>query len=193
MGNKWKKVPVDVPISELSPLNVECSSTKCEDDLHCFSRYMKKAEKKFGRKGVCYNCGHDSIDWDRIHQNNINDSKYILESLNKELIRKIFTTIKIEKNMIEKAQNEGREKLRAEARKELKKRIGKYNDFIDGRQTPKDAGNIINLAQHATATCCRQCLEAWFNIPMEQQLTELQLEFCTDLVMLYFDEKVPNF
>ena len=106
MGKFQKIIPENVNVigieaGELKKLNITCSSTKCNDGLHCFSRFMKNAEKKYNKKGVCYNCGYDSIDWNRIHKNDINDAKYIFESLNKELMRKLFSTMKIESDVID--------------------------------------------------------------------------------------------
>ncbi|HEX8696179.1 MAG TPA: DUF4186 domain-containing protein [Longimicrobium sp.] len=40
----------------------------------------------------------------------------------------------------------------------------------DGRQTPM-RGHPVFLAQHATATCCRGCLEKWHRIPRGRELT----------------------
>lgn len=176
---------------DIEKLNISCGSTKCNEGLHCFSRYMKSAEKKFG-KGACYNCGEDSIDWQRIHKNDINDAKYIFESLDKELMRKIFSTIKIKQEVIESAKKLSSQSLRMSAKKTLSTRIKKFNSFIDNRQTPLGGDDIVNYAQHATGTCCRKCLQAWHNIPKEQELTEIQLEFCTDLVMLYVNERIKN-
>ena len=34
----------------------------------------------------------------------------------------------------------------------------------DGRQTPM-RGHPVFVAQHATATCCRGCLEKWWKVP----------------------------
>ena len=198
MANNFKRViPDNVNIiglksGDLKPLNIKCGSTKCNDGLHCFSRFMKTAEKKYGKKGVCYNCGHDSIDWSRVHKNDIEDADYIFDSLNKELIRKVFSTIKIEEKAIEIAKTKCFDELRIQAKKTLKQRIGKYNSFIDSKQTPLGEDDIVNYAQHATGTCCRACLEAWHNIPKELELTDSQLEFCTKLVMLYINEKIPD-
>ena len=198
MGRQFKRViPDNVNLrglrsGEINPLDIACGSTKCGDDLHCFSRYMKQAEKKYGKKGVCYNCGNDSIDWERIHKKDIRDVKYVFTSLNKELIRQVFTTMRIEKIAIDEAMKLGRNNLRIQAQKQLKRRIGKYNDYKDGQQTPLGGENIINYAQHATATCCRKCLEAWYNIPKDQELTDLQLDFCTELTMFYINDKIPQ-
>lgn len=195
MGKFQRVIPsktnvIGLMSADIKILDIKCGSTKCEDGLHCFSRYMKSAEKKYQKRGVCYNCGHDSIDWSRIHKNDLNDAKYIFNSLNKELMRKVFDTIQIDKEAIQSAKELSREELKSYARKTLTTRIKRFNIFIDNRQTPLGKGDIINYAQHATGTCCRKCLQAWHNIPKEQELTEVQLEFCTELVMLYVDEKL---
>jgi hypothetical protein len=60
----------------------------------------------------------------------------------------------------------------------------------DGRQTPWE-GNPMFYAQHATATCCRRCLEEWHNIPRGRELTDAEISYCTSLVMLYVNERLP--
>ena len=40
----------------------------------------------------------------------------------------------------------------------------------DGRQTPM-RGHPVFVAQHATATCCRSCLEKWHAIPAGRELS----------------------
>jgi hypothetical protein len=46
----------------------------------------------------------------------------------------------------------------------------------DGRQTPMK-NHPVFIAQHATGTCCRKCLEKWHNIRQGQQLTAEQVEY----------------
>ncbi|MGH9835275.1 MAG: DUF4186 family protein, partial [Blastocatellia bacterium] len=41
----------------------------------------------------------------------------------------------------------------------------------DGRQTPK-RNHPVFIAQHATATCCRGCLQKWHDIPKGRELRE---------------------
>lgn len=41
----------------------------------------------------------------------------------------------------------------------------------DGKQTPF-RGHPVFVAQHATACCCRGCLEKWHHIPAGRALTE---------------------
>ena len=38
-------------------------------------------------------------------------------------------------------------------------------------------GHPIFIAQHATATCCRGCLEKWHRIPRGHELTAAQIEY----------------
>jgi hypothetical protein len=40
----------------------------------------------------------------------------------------------------------------------------------DGKQTPW-RGHPVFVAQHATATCCRGCLEKWYGIPRGRPLS----------------------
>jgi hypothetical protein len=43
----------------------------------------------------------------------------------------------------------------------------------DGRQTPF-RGHPVFVAQHATACCCRGCLEKWHHIPTGRALSEAE-------------------
>jgi hypothetical protein len=61
----------------------------------------------------------------------------------------------------------------------------------DGRQTPLQ-GNAIYYAQHATACCCRKCLEYWHAIPQGRPLTDKELEYCVALIELYLKERLPE-
>ncbi|HYG86004.1 MAG TPA: DUF4186 family protein [Azospirillum sp.] len=57
-------------------------------------------------------------------------------------------------------------------------------DFVDGRLAPADPvnggkqtpfrGHPVFIAQHATATCCRFCLEKWHGIRRGHALNELE-------------------
>jgi predicted Fe-S protein YdhL (DUF1289 family) len=45
----------------------------------------------------------------------------------------------------------------------------------DGKQTPY-RGHPVFVAQHATATCCRGCLEKWHGIARGRPLTDVERE-----------------
>lgn len=46
----------------------------------------------------------------------------------------------------------------------------------DGRQTPY-RGHPVFVAQHATACCCRKCLQKWHRIPQGHELTEAEMQY----------------
>jgi hypothetical protein len=53
----------------------------------------------------------------------------------------------------------------------LNSRLAAANPKNDTKQTPYK-GHPIFIAQHATATCCRKCLETWHHIECGKELNE---------------------
>ncbi|GBQ28802.1 DUF4186 domain-containing protein [Gluconacetobacter sacchari] len=51
----------------------------------------------------------------------------------------------------------------------ITRRLAPAHPARDGRQTPW-RGHPVFVAQHATATCCRGCLEKWHGLAKGQQL-----------------------
>lgn len=60
-------------------------------------------------------------------------------------------------------------------------RLAPAYPFNDGKQTPM-RGHPVFIAQHATATCCRGCLEKWHNIPAGHPLTALQQQYIVTVI-----------
>jgi hypothetical protein len=52
----------------------------------------------------------------------------------------------------------------------IAKRLAPAEISNDGKQTPM-RGHPVFVAQHATATCCRGCLQKWHQIPAGQALS----------------------
>lgn len=61
------------------------------------------------------------------------------------------------------------------ARTLLGQRLAPAEIAGDGRQTPT-RGHPVFIAQHATATCCRGCLEKWHRIPSGRELDEAEMQ-----------------
>jgi len=59
----------------------------------------------------------------------------------------------------------------------------------DGRQTPM-RNHPVFIAQHATATCCRGCLEKWHSIPKGQPLSGDQITHVADVIMNWISEQI---
>jgi hypothetical protein len=187
---KFKRVPADVPVSDLSPLNISCGSTKCDSGLHCFTVHQDAAKKKFGVTSVCYECGRKLDSWDRLHLNNIKDSKFVFKELQNELIRHVYWHMPINKVDKEKALKKGLVKIKDEIIKRITTEIGVAKPFRGG-YTPY-YGNIIYYGQHATASCCRQCIEHWHGIPVGRAMTKDEIEYLSSLVLEYIEERVPE-
>ncbi len=186
---KFTKVPVEIPISDLSPLNINCGSTKCEDGLHCF-RMTKKQIEKAGSAGVCKTCGVNLINWDRVQKQNPRDAEFIFKELKNELIRHVFWHMPIDIKDIERALKRGTSAIDARIVHRLTNIIGIPKPFRNGFTPYK--GDIIYYAQHATATCCRRCMEYWYDIPMGRQLTNEEISFSKELITLYLKERLPQ-
>src|SRR6476646_10634921 len=54
-------------------------------------------------------------------------------------------------------------------------RLAPANIPNDGKQTPF-RNHPVFIAQHATATCCRGCLEKWHHIAKGHQLSEQEIQ-----------------
>ena len=61
-------------------------------------------------------------------------------------------------------------------RKFIEERLAPAEPKNDGRQTPM-RGHPIFIAQHATAACCRGCLEKWHRIPRGRALLEAEIDY----------------
>lgn len=59
----------------------------------------------------------------------------------------------------------------------------------DGKQTPMK-GHPVFIAQHATATCCRGCLNRWYHIPKNRALSEKEERFIVALIMEWIKRKM---
>lgn len=76
----------------------------------------------------------------------------------------------------------GLEVIRSHAADFVRKRLAPENPQNDGRQTPMK-GHPVFTAQHATACCCRSCLEKWHGIPSGKALTEAEQEYIVSVIM----------
>jgi predicted Fe-S protein YdhL (DUF1289 family) len=69
----------------------------------------------------------------------------------------------------------GLETVLEHARRFIDQRLAPGSPARDGKQTPY-RGHPVFVAQHATATCCRGCLEKWHGIARGRPLTDVERE-----------------
>jgi len=71
---------------------------------------------------------------------------------------------------------------------------GKVEPYHDGGQTTDKIGKmtIAHYGQHATATCCRKCIEVWHGIPRGRALTGEEMSYLAELLMAYISFKLPR-
>ena len=170
------------------PLEIKCTNSDCDNDLHCFKRARKMTPAQVG---TCRACGVDLVNWQRLHRRDLADAAHTFEALQHEWIRHHFFHQPIDDHAVRHAQRKGRDQLKEAARSRLEKYLAPANPPRDGRQTPF-AGNAIFYAQHATATCCRTCLEYWHGVPKDRDLSPGELDYCMRLVELFLDQRLPD-
>lgn len=63
----------------------------------------------------------------------------------------------------------------------IEKRLSPATIANDGKQTPM-RGHPVFVAQHATATCCRGCLQKWHQIPSGKILSSAEKEYILSII-----------
>ena len=153
---------------------VTCTNSDCEKDLHSFLRVRPRGQSY--RSEQCRECGVDLVDWQRLDRHDLSDVGNTVASLEWELIRHQYWHQPIDQKALNHAMRKGRLDLRGAVEHRLRKYVGPAKSELrrDGTQTPR-VGNTIYYAQHATATCCRKCIEAWHGIDRDRPLTADEL------------------
>ncbi len=83
----------------------------------------------------------------------------------------------------------GLDKIKIHAYDFIKKRLAPKEIENDGRQTPM-RGHPVFIAQHATATCCRNCLYKWHKIQKDKALSSLEIDYIVTLIMLWIKKEL---
>jgi len=173
---------------------ISCNMHDCNKNLHSF-KTNKTLEKQGYEKGCCRNCHSSLIDWSRLYNKDITDIEYTKSAFKFEMIRNCFWTVKTPTHeMVEKIKNYSVSELDEIIRRRLYTTLHKPKDqnIYDGRQTPIDDNNLIHWAQHATGTCCRSCLEEWYGINANTDITDSEYKYIQYIVKTYIQEKVDS-
>ena len=105
--------------------------------------------------------------------------------LNKSEFRARFHLSEKDKKYISE---KGMDEIRKHAADFVAKHLAPAFPDNDGKQTPM-RGHPVFVAQHACACCCRGCLNKWYRVPMDVELTENQQERIVNLLMAWIDKE----
>ena len=95
---------------------------------------------------------------------------------------KFRSGFKLKNNDIAYINKNGLNKIKSHAYDFINKRLAREIILNDGKQTPTK-GHPVFIAQHATATCCRNCLSKWHKIEKNKQLNEKEIDYIVELIM----------
>lgn len=188
----WNKDP-----EPIKKKRVLCNQAECDRGLHSFKTRMRGGGAARGKKATyrnesCAVCGCRVVDWARLDRREPGDVAYLIESLQKEHVRHRFWTEPLEKADERAALDRGMAGTRRLAAKRVDGLSGPSSSiFRDGTQTPS-SGDVVFCAQHATATCCRKCIEEWHAIDRESTLTDGDKEYLVGLIMEFVCRRVPE-
>lgn len=186
-----------------APLTVTCTQTNCARRVAPVERrhsFQELAGALPGVGGTCRACGVDIVDWELCHANDPLNVKRLVTEMRKELIRDVYWGETLPERIVALALRRDPQLLRESQRRMLARELippEAENPWLRKRTyfaTHHDA-RIVHCAQHATATCCRRCLELWHGIPRERRLTDQELSYLELLTWSYTTERLaePNF
>jgi hypothetical protein len=104
-----------------------------------------------------------------------------LKSLEKSKFRNSFH---LRKYMIKYIDEKGLDIIKKHTIDFIEEKLSPANPKNDGRQTPTK-GHPVFIAQHATATCCRGCLEKWHHIEKGKELNSNEKNYIYCLLITW--------
>ena len=119
-----------------------------------------------------------------IQKNYINNK---LNSLSKSKFRSSFH---LRKYMIDYINDKGMNTIESHTEDFIEKNLSKLLPN-DGKQTPM-RGHPTFIAQHATATCCRGCIEKWYKIPKTKELSIKEKKFIKALIIEWINKELKG-
>ena len=113
-----------------------------------------------------------------------------LEQLFSRLAKSKFRSrFKLGKRELNYLQDKGFTVVEQHARDFVTERLAPALPKNDGKQTPMK-NHPVFIAQHATATCCRKCLQKWHRMERGKELTGQQVDYIVSVIMYWL--RSPN-
>ena len=113
----------------------------------------------------------------------------LLVNLNKTKFRGSFH---LNHKMKEYVVDKGYAKIESDAYDLINKRIVPKYIKNDGKQTPMKQVHPVFIAQHATGTCCRGCLERIHHIEKGRELNAEEIDYIVKVIMIWIKNELES-
>ena len=118
-----------------------------------------------------------------------NNIEQLLDSLATSKFRSSFH---LNSKMKDYVMEKGLNKIKLDAIDLIKKRVEPENPNNDGKQTPMKQVHPVFIAQHATGCCCRGCLEKIHHIKKGHKLSNEEIDYIVNVIMLWIQREIKN-
>jgi Domain of unknown function (DUF4186) len=112
----------------------------------------------------------------------------VFERLRRSCFRQRFRLQSPEREYLDR---KGLEVVLAHAADFIDKRLAPADPANDGKQTPMRKHPVF-VAQHATATCCRGCLEKWHAIPKGRELSPDEKQYVIGVIRRWLESQLSE-
>lgn len=112
----------------------------------------------------------------------------LFEHLGQSKFRSRFHLKQSDKDYV---RNKGLDTIEEHARDFIAKREAPAVIPNDGKQTPM-RGHPVFVAQHATATCCRECIRKWHKIKPGKELSQIQQDYLVNVIMTWIKKEMED-
>jgi hypothetical protein len=96
--------------------------------------------------------------------------------------------IHLQEKELDYLRNKGMSEILKHAAQFIEKRLSPAGPVNDGKQTPWH-NHPVFVAQHATATCCRGCLQKWHQIPKGRALTVDEQQYIVEVIGAWLSQE----
>lgn len=111
--------------------------------------------------------------------------------LNRLVNSKFRSRFKLRVKELEYIKDKGFDTIYIHACYFIRDRVAPAGPINDEKQTPMHGPHVF-IAQHATATCCRGCIEKWHNFPQHRKLTKTEQEYLVSVIMEWINRQINS-
>ena len=99
------------------------------------------------------------------------------------------SSFRLKQKELQYIQDKGLETVVRHAQDFVRTRLASAKIPNDGKQTPM-RGHPVFIAQHATGTCCRNCLRKWHGITPNTALSRQQQDYVVTMIMVWIQKQL---